>query len=242
MISKNLEKIGFTEKEALVYLACLELGESNIQQISKKSGIKRTTVYDVIESIKERGIISTVTINKKIHYYAEDPRTIEDSLEEKKGLLRRILPELLSVTNIIDKKPKIRFFEGVDGIKEVYKDTLRFPGQELIGWGSPKATENFDAEFLTNYYIPARLKDKISVRAIANQNEVWNNLKLIDEKSLRKTRLVNKNLPFDVEIDLYGGRCVAVFAFEEKIALIIESEKIYTTLKSIFEMSWESLE
>lgn len=241
MITKDLEKIGFSQKEASVYLACLELGETNIQQIAKKSGIRRTTVYDVIESVKKKGFVSSITKNKKTYYYAEDPRAIETSLEEKQETLKRALPELLSLANFIDKKPKIRFFEGEDGIKEVYKDTLRYPGKELVGWGSSKVIENFDADFVNDYYIPARLKNKISVRAIANKSEVWSSLKLVDEKSLRRTRLTDQRFPFDVEIDLYGSRSVAVFAFDEKIALIIESEKIYSTLKSIFEMSWENL-
>ena len=241
MLTSDLEKIGLAHKEADVYLACLELGEANIQQIAKKSGTKRTTVYDVIENIKKKGLISTISKHNKVHYYAEDPRTLETILEERRQTLKKALPELLSIANFIDKKPKVRFFEGNEGIKEVYKNTLQFPGQELVGWGSSKALENFDAEFLANYYVPARVRNKIAVRAIANNSETWGKLALIDEKSLRQTKLVDNALPFDVEIDLYGNRQIAIIAFEEKMALIIESEKIYTTLKSIFEMSWQSL-
>jgi hypothetical protein len=66
--------------------------------------------------------------------------------------------------------------------------------------------------------------------------------KELDEKSLRKLKLIKENnLPIEVEINLYAKDKIAVMSFEEKIGLIIESQKIYTTLKSIFEMNWQML-
>jgi len=242
-LSKEIQALGFNDKEAAVYLACLELGEANIQSIAKKSKVSRTTVYDIVESLKQKGLISMTKRNKKSFYFAEDPRALDMHLDEKKKTLSRVLPELLSVANMLEKKPKIRYFEGEAGIKEVYKDTLRYPDQELLGWGSEKAIENFDAKFLNEYYVPARIKNKIFVRAIALDNIVWQRYKASDEKSLRRIKLVpEEKFPFWVEINLYGKRNIAVFSFEENIAIIIESEKIYLTLKSIFELNWTAIQ
>jgi sugar-specific transcriptional regulator TrmB len=241
-LKNDIQALGFNEKETSVYLACLELGEVNIQTIAKKSKVSRTTVYDIIESLKQKGLISITKRDKKVFYYAEDPRTLETQMEEKRGILSRLLPELLSIANTLENKPKIRYFEGNNGIKEVYKYTLLFPDQELLGWGSEKAIENFDADFLNDFYVPARIKNKIFVRAIAPDNAIWRKYKTLDEKSLRKLKLVSEDtFPFDVEINLFGKRNSAIFSFEEKIALIIESEKIYKTLKSIFELNWSAI-
>lgn len=240
MIQKELEKFGLEPKEALIYIACLELGEASVQQIARKSGVKRTTVYTIVESIKAKGLISTVSKNKKLLYHAEDPRLLERKLDEQQQSLRRLLPELLSITNSIKQKPRLRFFEGAEGIKEVYKDTISIPNEDIVAWGSEKAVENFDADFLNNYYVPTRVKKNIFVRAIASDNEVWRTYKKTDRQSLRELRLTTSpksNLA--VEIDLYGSNKTAIISFEEQIALIIESEKIHTTLKSIFEMAWE---
>lgn len=242
MLEKDLEKLGLDEKESKVYLALLELGEANIQRIAKKSGVKRTTVYDIIESLKEKGLLSSVTRHKKILYSAEDPRTLEEKLEEKKHTLRRILPELLSIANALDKKPRIRFFEGIEGIKEVYKDALGYSDQEMLAWVSPTVAGNFDMQFLDEYYLPKRVAKKIWVRAIAPDEPFMQKYKGLDEKSLRKTKLVSASLfPIEVEINLYGKNKIAVMSFSEKIGLIIESQKIFTTLKSIFEMNWNSI-
>ena len=243
MLSKELEKIGLNQNEAKVYLAALELNESNIQQISKKSGVIRTTVYGVVMQLKEKGLLSSLVRNKKTLYVAENPTKLKDDLKEKEYFLEKMLPELLSVTNAIDKKPKIRFFEGIGGLKDIYLDTLDYPDQELLAWVAEEHLEYFDKDFLYDYYIPERVKRKIWVRAIAPDDPLMARFKEEDEKSLRKTRFVSEeSFPFDVEINLYGKNRIGIVAFEEKIGLIIESEKIFKTLKSIFEMNWRALE
>jgi len=242
MLEKNLKKLGLDEKEAKVYLALLELSEGNIQQIAKESGVKRTTVYDIIESLKEKGLLSSSTHRKKTIYSAEDPRKLEYTLEEKKKTLQSILPELLSIANKLDKKPKIRFYEGIEGIKDVYRDTLNYPNQELLAWVSEDAVKSFDEIFLNEYYLQKRLEKKIWVRVIAPDKEYMQKYKGLDEKSLRRTKLVSMEIfLLEVEINLYGKSKIGIMAFKEKIGLIIESQKIYTTLKSIFEMNWQML-
>jgi sugar-specific transcriptional regulator TrmB len=243
MIIKDLQRIGLNDKEASIYLAALELGESNIQQLAKKSGVKRTTAYDIIESLKSKGLMSQAIHGKKTLFYASDPHKLEDEIEEQKHVLRRILPELLTVANALDSKPKIRFFEQAEGIKEVYKDTLNYPDSELLAWVSPDAIEAFDLDFLDNHYLPRRVEKKIWVRAIAPEVKEMKGYKEVDEKSLRKTRLADAQMfPLRVEINLYGKNKIAVMSFDEKFGMIIESQKIFETLRSIFEMNWKALE
>lgn len=239
MLSKDLEKIGLNQNEAKVYLAALELGEANVGQLAKKSGVIRTTVYGIIPQLKEKGLLSSSIIKKKVVYIAENPTKLKDDLREKQHSLDKMLPELLSITNKIDNKPTIRFFEGVGGMKDVYQDTLQYPDQELLTWVPKQSVDVFDVAYLTEYYVPKRLEKRIWVRALAPDDSEMKWFKEHDEKSLRKTRLVDPNLfPFSVEINLYGKNKVGIVAFEEKIGVIIESEKIFNTLKSIFEMGW----
>ncbi|MDD5463848.1 MAG: helix-turn-helix domain-containing protein [Candidatus Moranbacteria bacterium] len=242
MLLKDLERIGLNQKEVSVYLAALELGEANIQQIAKKSGVKRTTAYDIIESLKKKGLINQSVRGKKILFSASDPRKLEDEVDEQKHILKRIMPQLLSMANALDSKPKVSFFEGYDGIKDVYKDTLHYGDSELLAWVSDDAVAAFDVDFLDKVYLPKRVEKKIWVRAIAPDVEEMRGYKEVDEKSLRKTRLADAQIfPMRVEINLYGKNKIAVMSFEEKFGMIIESQKIFETLQSIFEMNWKAL-
>lgn len=243
MRENDLQVMGLDEKEAKAYLALLELGEGSLGRLAAKSGIKRTTLYDIIESLKQKGLLSMSKQGKRTVYRAEDPRVFEEHLEEKRQRFAKLLPELLSVANFLETKPKIRYFEGDEGIKEVYRDTLNFPRQEMLAWVSEEAWNFDDREFLFEYYIPKRVAQKIWVRVIAPDLPRMHEYKQDDRKSLRKTRFVPASeFPLLVEIDLYGHNRIAVMAFAEKLGLIIESKKIYTTMKSIFEMNWKSLE
>ena len=239
MSSIDLSTFGLDTKEEKCYLALLELGEANLGELARKAGIKRTTAYDVVESLHGKGLVGLSKKKKRTVYFAEDPRVLGQQIDEQRQKLDAMLPELLSFANNLTKKPKISYYEGTEGIKQVYKDTLRFPDQELLAWVAEEALKYFDAEFLSGYYLPKRLEKKIWVRAIAPDEPEMREYAGLDEKSLRRTRLVPKDtFPFDVEINLYGKRFIAIMSFEEGFGMIIESEKLFRTMKSMFEMGW----
>lgn len=242
MIKEKLSNLGLTDAEIKVYLAALELGEANIASLAKKSGVKRTTTYLVVESLKDKDMMNSLRKGSKVLFYAGDPRKLKEKLEERQKLLDKTIPELLAIANYLDKKPKITFFEGLGCLKDVYRDTLRYSEKEMLAWVSEEAFRALDQEFI-DYYIQERIKKRIWVRAIAPNTPETQEYKKTEEKSLRKTKLADANtFPIKVEIDLYGINKIGIIAFEEKIGLIIESEKIYTTLKSVFEMNWKLLD
>jgi len=239
MPSIDLSLFGLDKKEERLYLGLLELGEANLGELARKAEIKRTTAYDVVESLHRKGLIGLSKKKKRTVYFAEDPRVLEHHIDEQRQKLDAMVPELLSMMNTLTKKPKIRYYEGVEGIKQVYRDTLRFSDQELLAWVSEKAIQAFDEAFLHEYYLPKRIQKKIWVRAIAPDGREMRLFKQDDIKWLRRTHLVSKNrFPFDVEINLYGKRNIAIISFEEEFGMIIESEKLFRTMKSMFEMGW----
>ncbi|TAK96685.1 hypothetical protein EPO05_01240 [Patescibacteria group bacterium] len=242
MLEKELKKAGLTENEAKTYLAALELGETTISRIAKKSGIKRTTTYLAIDLLKEKGLISAIKKKDKAFFYAEDPRKILENIEETKREVEKSIPELLSLANLIDKKPKIRYFEGFDGLKEVYKDTLNTPGQEILLWASDDRIDYFDEEFVLDYYVTKRMANKIHMRVLAVESEFMSYQHSLDPQKLRQMRLIQPGqCIFSAEINLYGSNKIAIISHRESIGLIMESQKIFETLKGMFEVMWAGL-
>lgn len=242
MIVDDLKNAGLNESEARVYLAALELGETNISRIAKKSGTKRTTTYLVIDALKEKGLINFYKKRNKAVFVAEDPRKLGEKMEERQHAIRRIMPELLSYANLTDKKPVIRFFEGKEGLKDLFKDILKYPNSEVLEWYSESYVHDFSEEFFSGYYTPRRVNNKIWVRAILPNNEIIRKLVVRNEKELRQTKLLDpEKYKIKIEINIYGGNKVSVIAFKEEIGLVIESKIIYESLKNIFELMWEYL-
>jgi len=242
MFYEKLQKIGLNEKEAKIYTSLLELGETNIQRVYKKSKIKRTTIYNTIDSLKEKGLVSTILKKNRKYYVASDPRELEFKLEEQKNALKNIMPELLSIANVIDKKPKIKYFEGVEGLKDIYLDSLKYPGQPVWAWVTDEVfTDYMDQNFL-DYYIPKRVGAKVMAYVIVPDTHKLDAYRATDKESLRITRVDPNNSNIQVEIDIYGNNKVALMSFGEGFGIIIESQKIYNTLKSIFDVAWKNLE
>jgi len=243
MIIQKLIAAGLEEKEAKVYAALLELGEATIAQITKKALIKRSTVYEMLDLLKAKGLISQTHRQKRPIYLAESPKKLIEVLEEKKKGLEETMPELLSIMNLLDKKPKIRYFEGLAGVKEVFEDTLRYTDQEILTW-FPYPYINLGEDYFWQHYFPERVARKIWARAIIPdtlQNRAF--AKLMGEKVITKTRFAADPAfkLFDIEIKIYGKNKLGIISYSEDLGLIIESQKIFDGLKAIFETLWNSL-
>ena len=243
MTPKDLISVGMDGKEAIAYLSILELGEATMSELVKKSKLKRTTLYDLVESLKKQGLISISKRNKRLLYVAENPEKLIECADEKKRHLESILPELLSITNTLTKKPKVRYFEGIEGIKEVYKDILRYPNQKIHAWAPENIIYELDKSFFDDYYTPRLLKQNMIIEMIVPDLPEFIRHKEENTVPTRKIKFVNHSeFPFTVEITLYGKDHIAIMSFQDQLGLIIESESISRTLKSIFKLQWQSLE
>jgi len=241
-LKKDLLDAGLSENEAAVYLAALEMGEASVSRLAKKAEVKRTTTYLVLEELREKGLISSLKKGAMTTIFAENPKKLHAMLEARKEKIDKIMPQLLAFTNLIDKKPEIRYFEGVEGIKEVYRDSLQYPDQEMLTWYAENYATHFDENFFLEEYIPKRIKKKIWVRAILPDNEIIRGLIKDDQAHLRKSKLLSPDkYHISIELNMYGNNKVGVVSYEEQLGIIIESQKIYESLKNIFEIMWDGL-
>lgn len=239
-IKQVLEQFGLKDKKADVYLAALELGRGTVIDIAKKAGIKRTTSYDILSDLIRDGFISETLKGKKRLFIGEDPEKIQKNLENKEKLFSEILPQLKSIHNIIGGKPKIRFYEGKEGLREVYNDTLKYPA-EILAFASEDVVRVLGGEWAEDY-LQKRVKKGIHARAVAPDTKIVREYISKDREQLRTSKLVNpEKYPFSIEINIYGHQKVALMSSREEMGLIIEGGEVYKTMKSIFELLWDNL-
>ncbi|NTW75758.1 MAG: hypothetical protein HGB34_02545 [Candidatus Moranbacteria bacterium] len=237
----QLRKLGFSDNEARIYLAALELGESSVQRISQKAKLKRTTAYGIIETLRERGLLKTTINRKKTLYFAEDPRRLKDLAREAERTADSILPSLLAITNLIDHKPKILFFEGIEGIKDIYKETLLCPDTPIRGWLSAGSFRT-DEPWFDQYYRPARKEKRIYTDVIVPDLSETRSYHEKDREDFHRTKIDTKGGDsIKSDILLFGTRHIAILSWEEMTGVIIVSAKIHATLSGIFAAHWESL-
>ena len=239
-LDKSIEKLGLNGKKADVYLAALELGKARVIEIAKKAGVKRTTCYDILLDLERQGLIYETAKGKKRLFIGEDPEKIKKELVAKQKIFDEILPELQAVYNIKGTKPKIRFYEGKEGLREVYADTLKYSG-ELLSFASEDVLRVLGKDW-ADLYLKQRVKKEIHTRAIMPKTSGIQEYAAKDREQLRMSKLIDpQKYPFSVEINIYGHQRVALMSSKEETGIIIEGAEIYKTMKLIFELVWDNL-
>ncbi|MBU1935452.1 hypothetical protein KKF04_05330, partial [Patescibacteria group bacterium] len=151
MLVSDLEQLGLSEEEAKVYLAVLELGGSYVSAIAKKAKVHRVSCYHTLDNLAKKGVISTFTKDKMKYYSIDSPKILVNQMEERLHKAEKLLPELLSITNALAYKPKIQYYEGIQGIKNIFEDTLTAEG-ELLGYTNlAELPEVVTEEYLRDY-------------------------------------------------------------------------------------------
>ena len=238
----ELNEIGLSEGEIRTYLAAIELGESLHKTLADKAGIKRPTLYyDVLPSLQKKGLITEMMKGKRKYLVPQD---IQPFLEAKKRHIEeaeRLIPQLRTLLASANSKPTLLVYEGVEGIKKVYYDHLaqRQEIRELVG------IEDIHPElqkYIKNYYIPERSKRKIPLKMLISGSAVAGIFRVrSDPYELREARTIADSiLPIPLGCDVYGDNVSLTLHRKdsESVGLIIRSQEIATTMRSLFDFIW----
>lgn len=232
-----LENLGLSQREAQVYLACLELGTSTVLQISRKADIARGSVYDLLESMLEKGYVSQLHRGKHVVYTALDPEALLKRTEENVRQFELALPELKGLFHK-HSQPKVRYFEGIEGIKRVTMDTLSAT-TEILNYANSREIRAHWPSY-DNDYVALRYKKHIFLKGIAPDDDFGKEVQQDDSRCLRETRLLpSKDFHFTNEINIYDNKVAITSFHNELIGILIESQEIADTQRDIFKMAWQ---
>ena len=251
----TLQKIGLSEKEALVYSTLIKLGGAFPSKIASETKLNRSTVYKILLDLAIKGLVNEIKKRNKIYYqverpdrlvrYAKDQVTIANDHLEK---VQKILPDFEGLYSLFANKPKITYFEGIDGILSIYDDHIDTDKKyEMVAFANATELENvFPEKFFDNY---RRTKEKIGIttRGIITDSE--KNATFIDrmyegykKEIVPKFKLIpSAEFPFKGELTIYRNNRVSIVNLnkEHLTGLIIEDETIYNMMRMIFELSWK---
>src|SRR3989338_6064541 len=236
-IIENLQKFGLSEKESKVYLACLELGDSLASDISLKSNLPRTLVYDLLERLIDLGIISYALRNNIKYFQAADPKELIRLVKEKKESLISIMPELQKLQKMKGvKRPKVEVYEGKEGMKTVMNDILRSGAKEFLAYGSSRSSFEIIPAFMEEWH-KERIKKKVIMRILYNNTREAREKVKNRKTSLKFTEF--KFMPIQLESPtatvIYGNKVVLQSWTKEPFAVMIEDEEMAENQKRYFE-------
>jgi HTH-type transcriptional regulator, sugar sensing transcriptional regulator len=241
-IKDVLIDFGLSEFEALVYLASLSLGPATVNDLAKHSGVKRTTVYPVIDSLKNKGIMNIEMKGLKKSYVAESPERLEGIIEQKKERLKNMMPELTAIKSLKHNESFIKYYEGISGVKTVYDSILDGlkSGDEYLIISDMERFLKMDREYFTNF-IERRAKLNLKVKTIIHDSEDAQYYKKIERNTNQEIKILNKSADFTANLVILPNKVVITQIVEPIISIVIENKSIVDMQRKEFNIIWNSI-
>ncbi len=238
---RDLVKIGFSHKEASVYIILLGLGRASASQIIKKTTINRASVYRVLDSMRKKGLIlSEETLSDK-YYIPEPPERILTLLqmqsmevEERRKRADILVMRLKVIHNSSGNKPNIRYIESISGLRMMQREYENYPEDilQVIGYDAflalhdPSITKEHRSELSNS----SRKIRSIIISTKTVQIENLNGLEYIV--------LPPELASIDGEMTVCGDRLVMFSYANGIIAIEIKSKTLADTARATLELAW----
>ncbi len=244
---QHIESLGFSHKESLIYVALLDLGRGTAAEISKKTGINRTTIYDIVEELERTGLVAQLGGVKKKTYRPEPPEKLPIILEKKAAHLRDMAKQSEGLVSMLQtvaakapSKPKIKVYEGDKGLQSLYDASLLCKTY-IRSFLTADALETFDPEYVHSYF-ERRARKGIKIKGILNASEASRGYKANSKKLLREINLVpNEKMDIVPEVYIYDDT-ISIFSIKERLGVSIESKDIANAFKKLYDLAWERAE
>ncbi|HBP01573.1 MAG: Transcriptional regulator, TrmB [Candidatus Moranbacteria bacterium GW2011_GWE1_49_15] len=236
---KLLENSGFTEKEAQVYLALLELSQGTVTQISKLTGLKRPIIYVVLEGLIKRGYVSEIPERKINTYHSMDPSVILKKLQSGAKNFAEMLPILRTLGSKGKKRPKIVYHDTREGIWNIYEDIVGVDDAFFVS-----SYHRIDRHFpgAVDFWIDGLKKMKLDLKARHLMADIPEERKIaqkIVQVKGQHVRVLNDIKDISIDFTFYKNRIAITSLGEEPFMVVIESDEVVKSLKPIFEIAWE---
>ncbi len=241
MDTSILTRIGMTSNEIKVYLLLLEMGTVPAGEIIKKSELHRTCVYDVLERLLEKGLISYVVTSNVKYFEAIDPHQFlsyidqkTDELEDYRKEIQTIIPELESRRKLSKGEQEATIFKGKRGIKSLFEDIIRQKKTLHVYGATGKFKELFPIYYF--HFHNRRTRARINIKMIyiegVRKHKRERELKLFEARYIPDEHITPATTL------IYGDKVIIIVWGDQPVATQIRSEKVAQSYMVNFNLLW----
>ena len=237
---EQLAELGMNGRQAKVYLSLLQLGSASAIELAKHTGFKHPTVYDVLDVLKARHLVSESFSGGRKRFCAEDPANLLEIEKRRRTALDAALPGLRELFLGGTRRPRIHFYSGPEAQYEVDEGLLNVKSGEYFYFGSVKEMfERNTEQYLAEFY-RRRIARGIWSNAIRNPSkEIPLDYMQPGEANLRRVRYLPDPISEDIAgLYIYDEKIAVISAVKENYAVIIESHDLFVLVKTIWHYLW----
>jgi len=240
----NLQLIGLTKNEAIVYTTLLKEERGTAYLIAQKSGIKRPTVYIILDELRKKGLVLKIPTPKKQLFIAKSPDELIQQEEDKLNKVKNILPELFGLIKDSKYPLKILVFENEKGIADglQYKISDLKNSELLCYYAKINKKLGSKASKLYEQYNADLYKNGVKIRAFAPADFLLREYRQKDDAQNRKVIILPlRDFSSDITLEISKIFVRLTFHADKKI-LIMESEHLVKMMRQIFEIIWSLMD
>ncbi len=243
-VRQALKRLGFSDNEIKVLIFLFYAKQSTAKAISKETVIAFSSTQYCLSNLSARNLVKVIPAKEDFFEIISEKELFEwiDKAKEKnEQIYERSKEEIHSFFSIIQNKswkPQVQYYEGREGVIEIYEDMLK-TAEDIYSWiDIQKIYDALGSEYLNNF-IKQRVNKNIKVHAIMPINNM--NIKHETRDENRDAKFV-KNFPIKGEIRIYNDK-VAVITFdkEKPVGFIFEGVIITDLFKTIFINMWDNI-
>jgi predicted transcriptional regulator len=250
-----LQQLNLSKKEVAVFLSLTKLGRSLVSSIARDTKITRTLIYDITASLLEKGLITEMQREGKKHYEAIDHAGVMAYISLQKKELSRVEKQFAQAASAfhslqkgLTQKAQVRFFDGLDGMANVYeeirRDLRRAPAGErelITTWPTEKLEKVYEGFYEKNIYfdMPGLVKRDIMYESKMTQVYIQTYAESSTQHDYRIWPKQQGEFPTDVEC--WGNKVAFNDVQGHPSSVIIESQAVADTFRMFFNQMWSGL-
>ncbi len=240
----KLEKLGLNRNEAIVYYALIRLGQATAGELIKKTGFHRNIVYDNLEKLVDKGLVTFILEGKKKTFQTALPEAITDMikkeqelLDKKKQVAEYIKTEVQKVYAISSQKQDAVIFRGVRGIKTLLQDTVKERTDYFV-FGAPESSLTIMGSTFWKNYNEKRIEKGIVAKMVFNEElKGWSGQ---IQSKMTQIRFLPKHFDSLSETMIYGDNVAIIVWTEKPIATLIRDPEAAKGYKQYFDVLWKT--
>lgn len=246
MDEKDLERLGLTKNEAKVYLALLSLGTTSSKAIIERTSLHRQLVYDALDILIEKGLVSYFIESNRKQFKASDPKEFldffekkEHEIEEQKKEFKKILENLEKLKQEHKEEQEATIFRGNKGIKTLIDDMLKYKEVLTIGSSDVEAQAfSYHVQFNLPQFHKIREQKKIHLKILFSE-ERKDRAKELDRQKYTESKVLPKEFTSNSSTNIYGNNVSIIMWGLQPFGILIKSPEIAKAQKKYFDLLWK---
>lgn len=243
MIIEKLQSLGLNKNEAATYLELCKLGHSSGGELIKATGFHRNIIYDNLEKLIEKGLVSYVIENNRKVFIASPPHSLQDFIEEeqkainkKKTLANEIINKLKPILGKGNLQHEATIIRGVHALKQelenIFNNKLNY-----ISFGAPERSIEIMSPEYWKTFSSKQLLHGVKGKLIFNESlRDWS--KVIKTRN-HNFRFLEKEFEPLTQTIVYGDTTLIIVWVDKPITTIIQSKEVAKSYNHFFNLLWK---